>query len=182
MKSDKIGKCLRFVVYFAEVCIFYCLEQLPCLTIKTFNARPMFLVSVFVCMAVWEKEFACMVFGIICGSLLDMSYGIPMGVCMLIFGILGYFLGVLSNYFISSKLWSVWLLCVMLNLAVLGIRFYFGFVLPGYSDYDFVWRTVFIPTFVYSVAVVPIIFLLNRSVRYFMGNDSGGEENRLQSF
>lgn len=180
MKSNKMARYVRFLIYFVELCVFYCLEQLPSLTFEQFNARPMFLVSAFVCIIVWEKEFASMAFGIICGAFLDVSFGLSMGICMLIFGVLGYCLGVISNYFVSSRFWTAFIICVVLNASVLAFRFFFGFFLKGYSDCSLAVRTVFVPTFVYSVVAAPLIFLINRSVRYFVGSNSGGEENRLQ--
>ena len=182
MRTNGVSSFLRFAVYFLELYVFYCFEQSSFFGINALNAHPFFVVSVFVSVSIWEKEYMGMIFGIVCGAFLDVAFGIPMGICSLIFSLLGYILGVLSKYFIRSIFWSVGLLSIGINTLVAALRFCFSFVIPGYSDAWFAWNTMFVPSLTYAAVAAPLIFLFNRSICYFMRGNNGGEQNKLKSF
>ena len=182
MRTNGVSSFLRFAVYFLELYVFYCLEQSSLLGINVLNAHPFFVVSVFVSVSIWEKEYMGMIFGIVCGAFLDVAFGIPVGICSLMFSLLGYILGVLSKYFIRSDFWSVWLLSVVINTLVAALRFCFSFIIPGYDDAWFAWNKMFVPSLIYAAIASPLIFLLNRSICYFMRGNSGGEQNKFKSF
>ena len=179
MKSLGENKLFRFFIYFLELYIFYCLEQTPGLTINYLNASPVFLVSSFISIAVWEKEFFDMILGAVCGVFMDMAFGTPFGTCILIFGLLGYAVGVISNYFINLNFWLIWIICAIINIFTISLVFYFNFITLKYEGISLVWNSTVVPCIIYSVLVFPIIFLINRSTRYFMGSNSGGEQNRI---
>ena len=179
MKSLGENKFFRFFVYFLELYIFYCLEQTPGLTINCLDARPIFLVSSFISIAVWEKEFFDMILGAVCGVFMDMSFGTPFGTCILIFGLFGYSIGVLSNYFMNLNFWIIWTLCATVNIVVIFLVFCFNFINQNYEGVSLVWNSTIVPCIIYSILTSPIIFLLNRSIRYFMVNSSGGEQDRI---
>ena len=152
MKSLGENKFFRFFVYFLELYIFYCLEQTPGLTINCLDARPVFM---------------------------DMSFGTPFGTCILIFGLFGYSIGVLSNYFMNLNFWIIWTLCATVNIVVIFLVFCFNFINQHYEGVSLVWTSTIVPCIIYSILTSPIIFLLNRSIRYFMVNSSGGEQDRI---
>ena len=178
MEVNKIHKYFRWLIYIFELYFLYSLEQNPILSVGFFGARPLLLVSAFVSIALFEKEYTGMAFGVLTGMLLDFSFGNSLGIYALLLCILGYTLGVLSTYFFRCNFWTALVSTALITSAIVALRFYFNYILPQFENKSFAWMNFCVPIIIYSVALTPIIFLFNRSISYFV--NAGGGQNKIR--
>ncbi len=166
MSLSKTYNFVRWLIYTLEFVFLYALEQSPFLIIPYFNVKPVLILSLFVFIALFEKEFVGMSFGILTGFLFDLGFGIPIGLNALAFCVLGYFLGVLSTYFINVEFWVTWLFCIFISGLVITLRLYISYGFVGFENINALWLTLYLPVFVYSILIAPLIILINRTVFY----------------
>lgn len=178
MEVDKIHKYFRWLIYIFELCFLYSLQQMPALSIGYFGVRPLLLVPAFVSISLFEKEFTGMAFGVFAGMLLDSGFGNPLGVYAIFLCVAGYVLGVLSTYFFKCNFFTALVSSTLITSAIVALRFYFNYVLPGFEDKSFAWLNVCMPVIAYSVGLTPVIFLFNRAVSYFVCG--GGGQNKIK--
>ncbi len=180
MEVDKIHRYFRWLIYIFELYFLYSLQQAPALSVGFFGIRPILLVPAFVSIALFEKEFTGMAFGIVAGMFLDFSFGNPLGIYALFLCILGYVLGVLSTYFFRSNFWTALAATAVITSATVMLRFYFNYILSGFKNESFALINFCIPVIIYSIILAPTVFLFNRSVSYFVRG--GGEQNQIKFY
>lgn len=178
MEVNKIHKYFRWLIYIFELYFLYSLEQTPALSVGFFGVRPLALIPAFVSIALFEKEYTGMAFGVFTGILMDFSFGNPLGIYALLLCVLGYVLGVLSTYFFRSNFWTALMSTTVITSAIVALRFYFNYILPEFKNKSFAWMNFCVPVIIYSIALTPIIFLFNRSISYFIRG--GGGQNKIR--
>lgn len=170
MMNKNFLKIFRFVVYTIQLILLYVFEGTPIFNLKFFNVTPSLLIPAFITICIFERKFAAIGFGILTGFLLDLSIGNILGPQILIFGLLGYLIGFIVNYFFQSDILAAVVISVLTIPITLILNFFLkshfqGFEFNMYSFYNYV-----LPNILYTFLFTFFIFLINRVIYYFLGN------------
>ena len=170
MKKYDFYLILRFFIYILEFFLLYSLEQIPGLSFKIYGVRPLLLVPFFVSAVVFESEMPALALGIICGLLIDISFGTTLGCFMLVLGLIGYFTGVMFKYFVKINLFSAMIFNFFILAVVSFLRFYFKFSLQ--NDF-YVLKSIFVPILCYSGFLFPVAYYFNKYIYYKFSERQG---------
>ena len=118
MEMLKFKDFCRFIIYAVWILALYAIEQMPGVGITELEIRPFLVMSAFVSVALFEREYTAMIFGIFCGFLIDMSFGTPPGCFAVVFCVLGYVIGVLTSYFYNVNILSIAISILMFFLII----------------------------------------------------------------
>ena len=182
MKIAKTQKYIRWLIYVLELLILYALYQAPGFDFAFLQSRPLLLVPSFISIALFEKEFASMAFGILTGFLLDMSLGNILGVQAILLCLLGYSLGIISNHYFKANFFAALISSVVIIPLVISGRFYFYYVFHGIELSAYAFVNYCIPGIILTFALMPLVFFFNRAVAYFLRGEEGGGKNKAGSF
>jgi rod shape-determining protein MreD len=158
---------IRWLIYFLEIILFYALERNYNLVPEMFGGRPVILIPTFIAIAIFEKEYVSMVFGIIIGIFLDVDIGGPIGIQTIFLFILGYILGVLFTYFINLNFWTFFLTSLIIISVIIGYRFLFFYIIPGFDNIQYAFVRHLVPSAIYTAVVSPIAYFINRYIAYY---------------
>ena len=166
MSKKVIIDIIRWLIYFLEIIFFYVLERNYNLTVEIFGGRPLILIPVFLAVAIFEKEYVSMFFGIVIGFLLDISIGNFIGIQAIFLFILGYTLGVLFTYFVNLNFLTFFLTSLVVVPFALAYRFLFFYIIPGFDNIEYAFVYHLVPCAVYTIIISPIIYCINRYIAY----------------
>lgn len=173
----KFKDCCRFIIYAVWILALYAIEQMPGVGITGLGIHPFLVMSAFVSISLFEREYTSMIFGIFCGFLIDISFGTPLGCFAFVFCVLGYVIGVLTSYFYNVNIFSFLAFDLFIITFILFLKFCFLYLICGYKNGLYAWNMVCLPTILYSFLASPVVFFMNRFFSYYIrGNE--GEQNK----
>ncbi len=158
----------RWFVYFLEIVFLYALERSYNLIPEVFGGRPLILIPAFITIAIFEKEYASMVFGIIIGCFLDVSIGNFVGIQAIFLFIIGYILGVLFTYFVNLNFVTFFFTSLIIIPLTFGYRFLFFYIIPGFNNVQYALLYHLVPSVCYTVVISPVVYFVNRYVAYWV--------------
>ncbi len=173
MDSRKIFCVFRFIIYLLEMFFLYSMEKFLIFKLGTFSVSFLLIPSLMVFVSLFEGEIFGLFFACLGGFFLDFGFGVPIGIYASLLGILGYILGVLSNYFVNANFWITWLFSGFIGALILILRLF-----TNYSGY--IWNDVlniglelYLPMIICTFLAVPIIFWFNRLIFYYIRSKRG---------
>jgi rod shape-determining protein MreD len=154
----------RYFAYTIEILVFYMVQETPGLIPEVRGARPLLLIPVALSIALFEKEQASMSFGLLSGLLIDFGMGGTLGFHGLLLAVVCYFLSVLAADLIRTNFLTAMLVAVIVTAAILILQWVFFYLLADYSDPAYALTAHYIPRFVYTVALMPVVYYFNRAL------------------
>lgn len=126
---------------------------------------PIFLlIPLTAAIAMYEKDYTGMCFGIFAGVLTDMSSGIPDGIYTLLFAIFAFVTGYLSRRFFRNTATVSWLMslagCILLYAVSLIANYFSGYA----GSVNRVIISIYIPAFIITLLISPIAYPIIRQV------------------
>ncbi len=156
----------RYLAYSIEILLFYILTATPDLLPDIFGAKPCILLAVALTIAVNEAEIPAMVFGMVCGVLIDLGYSTTIGVFAVMLTIVCFAIGFCANNLIAVNFYNVALMSLIVVTAVMSLHFLFAIVLKGYQDAGVYFVNHYISRIVQTVLCAIVLYFVNRFV-YF---------------
>ncbi|WP_085831850.1 rod shape-determining protein MreD [Clostridium merdae] len=158
-------KLLRYFAYTIEIVVIYLINQTPGLIPPVFGARPVLLLPVAICIALFESETAAMGFGLMCGALLDfgMSGGSSLGFHTLLLSVFCYCAGLMAVHLLRANLLTAFLLSTAVVAFIFTLQWLFYYVFVGYQYPGVALVSHYLPRFVYTLLPVPLIYAFNRA-------------------
>lgn len=170
MQKSNEGLPKRILVYTTEIIIFFALEQILNLKFGAINGAEFFVLApIFVSIALFEQEFVGLVFGIFAGMLTDYSFGAGIGICAAIFGIFGYTISVISNYFLRANVITQIIMSTVILCFTEILKLTIAFSNQQLNSIIAVWRNVFCKSLVISLPVFILAFYFTRAISYKFG-------------
>ncbi|MBO7604967.1 MAG: rod shape-determining protein MreD [Elusimicrobiaceae bacterium] len=173
MKKHDFFLVLRSFIYIFEFFLLYSLEQNPGLNAEIYGVRPLVLVPFFVSAVVFESEIFSLGLGLVCGILLDVSFGTVPGCFMLILGLIGYFTGIMFKYFIRINLFSAMIFNFLILAVVCLLKIYFNYSKLGVQNNFYMWNNVFVPTVCCSGVLFVLAYFFNKYIYYKLSEKWG---------
>lgn len=154
---------LRCFAYALEAFIFFFVQQTPNLNICVFGVKPIFLIPICITVAMFEKDSLAIVFGTLCGVLMDFGFLGTIGVNSFLLPVLCYLLNLLCVNVIRVNILTAALTSMFLVFIVLGLHFIFYYLLQGYEYALYVFVNKYLPRMLYTWLLVPFFYLFNKS-------------------
>lgn len=108
------------------------------------------------------------IIGLLCGFIIDFMYGDVIGVCALIYMLIGYLNGIVNMLFFRDVLTIPIILIGISDLVYSFLYYVFEFLLRGRLNLFFYFRRIMIPELVYTVLVSIILYRLLHNLNAFL--------------
>ena len=159
----------RHIIYVTELLFIFALEQVLNSRLGFCGLYMFLVIPVFVGISLFERENTGMVFGILAGVLADYGYGSGIGMSAILFCVVGYFLGMISNYVLRANILTEILVSSVLILIVYSFGAFFS--VHDFNLFCSVWKENFWKDLVASTSVFVPAFYFNRAISYRFGGD-----------
>lgn len=132
--SEKTAAVFRYLAYTIEIILMYILSTTPRLLPQLFGAKPCLLLCIAVTIAIFEREIPSMIFGIVCGILIDLGYSNAIGVFTITLTLLCFVIGYAANNLIRASFLNFLICSLAVTVSVFMLYFLFEYVLKGYPE------------------------------------------------
>ncbi|MCR4616057.1 MAG: rod shape-determining protein MreD [Clostridiales bacterium] len=127
------------------------------------NIGVFLIIPAAVSIAMFEREVAGLLFGAFAGALWD-TYVTGFGFNAMFLTIVTFGAGVLIHYLMRNNLSTAMLMCSLSMLLYILLYWLFNYVFKGYGTAMQVLLKYYLPTFLYSLVFIPVIYLMVRTV------------------
>ena len=169
MSGSRANAFFRYLAYVMEIMVVYALGNTPNLLPEIWGAKPTLLLCVALTAALFEREIPAMIFGILCGVLIDLGYSNGIGFFTIALTIICFVVGYAANNLIVATFRNFLLYSFLTIGGLFMLYFLINFVWGGVADR---WTyfvnhlaSRMIQTFLCSI----IFYFLNRLVHHLLG-------------
>lgn len=159
-----VSKLIRYFAYGLELFILYILQETPGIFPEIFGARPVLLICAVISISMFEPEVASMAFGIAGGLLMDIGYGGLFGLYAITMAIICFVISVMFKLVLRESFGTAIITAIFCIMIVMAISWLFNFIIPGYSNMKYALTHKYLPRYLYTLILFPLIFLLNRGI------------------
>lgn len=157
-------KWIRCVAYTLEILILYALQQTPQVFPVIFGARPLLMIPAAVTIAMMEDEGTTMGFAVFAGLLLDFSAGGSLGFYAAVLAVLCFVVSRMSHTILRVHMLSAALSGLWVTVITVFLGWIFRFVARGYTGAGYAALHFYLPTCLYTMLLLPLIFIINRGI------------------
>jgi rod shape-determining protein MreD len=157
-------KWIRYFAYVIEILVFSMVQETPGLIPQLFGARPVLLIPIALCIALFENEKAAMGFGLLCGLLIDFGMGGILGFHALLLAVACYSLGILAANLIRTNFLTAMIIAITVTGVILVLQWLFFFLFYGYEEPVYALTAHYLPRFCYTLVFAPIAYYFNRAL------------------
>ncbi len=156
----------KYIFYALLLLVVYVLQTTPRLFLLC-GVKPMLVVPVAICIAVYEGDFIGGLFGILAGMLCDMGARTYFGFNAIVMLIICTLCGIAIVLFIRQSWYNVLLLCAGALFIRGSLEFFFYYGMWGYADtgWIFFWQVLFAT--VYTALFSPLINIVVKNAKQF---------------
>lgn len=158
-RTTRNKRILKWIVLGFFMLFLFTLQSTPSF-LEIMDVKPVLLLPLAVCIAMFEGEWAGGFAAMACGLLWDMSGESPFGS----YGILCLTIGVTVGLLLKFLLRNEWFNCVALvfiaSLIVFSLEFLFTYAIQGYDRFGQVFLTKHLPMIAYTTALSPVIYYI----------------------
>lgn len=160
MKHSRLLRCLAYTI---ELVVLFVVQQAPGFLPEIHNGRPLLLVPLAVCVALFEPQMASMAFGAVCGLFLDVGCGSGvLGPHAMLLAAVCFAVSYLAQDLIQTTPVNALLICALTMGAIALLQWLLTYVAPGYPAPMYALVHHYLPRFAYTVALALPIYALNR--------------------
>lgn len=161
MKKEKWKVLLKWFLFALLLLLFYALQTTPGF-LQIAWSKPVWVVSLAVCVSMYEGVMGSAFFAMAAGLLWDISSDKLFGFNGLILLGCGLFISLLCIYYLHTKMLNSLLFCSVAMLLQGLLDYLFYYAIWGYPNAWMILVQHILPTVAYTVLVTPLLFLLVR--------------------
>ena len=155
---------VRRALFALFVLFFYLLQSTPGVFPAVFGVRALFLTSLTVCIALFDREISGALFGAAAGVLWDCVSPLGDGFHALFLLLIGAACGILINTIMRNNLFTALLLSACAHLLYAGLYTLFFVVAENVEGAGYLFLRFYLPAAALSVLFTPLFYLLVRAV------------------
>lgn len=164
MKKEYIHKFIRRGILALLIIIGAILQNTAHVFPTIFGARAFLLIPTVVCISMFEKNISASIYGAFAGVLWDITSGASPGFNTIVLMLIATLCGLLINYLMRNNMRTATVL-TSCSLAVYTLCYWlFYIVAAGMEDSGYLLLTFYLPSCVYSLVLMPFIYLLIRAI------------------
>lgn len=160
----EINRLVRYIAYSLEIFLLYILQQTPGLFPEIFKARPVLLYAAALSISMFENEVPAVIFGLICGLLLDFGFGGTLGIHAIVVAIICFVISMLAKSILKINLGVAIVISICATAVFVVLGWLYQFVIPGYSYPLYTLINHYLPKYLYSLLLFPLIFIVTRGI------------------
>lgn len=171
MQKASVMTFFRYLFYIIEILLIHVFSSTPDLLPEIFGGKPTFLIVVALSVAVFERELPAMIFGLVCGLLIDFGYSSAPGTFTIGLTVICFILGYAANNIIVSNVWNTLLCSLMVILILYSLHFLFTYYLKNYGDSTAYLINHYISRVVLTFVFVPAFYYLHKFIHSTLSAD-----------
>ena len=160
----KVNRVIRYVTYVIELIILFMLQETPGILPPIFGVRPLLTLALAVTVSLIEPELFSMGFGVLVGITMDLGVGLPLGTCGVILAIACSGISALAKRKIHVTLGSAIITAVWCLAVLMAVLWLCDYVFMGYSQIYIALINHYVPVYVYTILVMPLVYILNLGI------------------
>ncbi len=157
---------VKYVTYSIEILLALVIQGTPHLLPEIFGGKAILLIPLAVSIAVWEKQIPAVIFGAVCGLLIDSGYSGPIGFYAITLAAACCMISFLMENYIRTNLLTVMLAALIAIPSIIFLQFIFYYVLMEYDDTWGFFARHYISRMIYTIAVTPLFYGLNKFISF----------------
>lgn len=154
---------VRRALYAVLLVVCAVIQNTPGALPEPFGARQLGVVIIVVCIAMCERELCGLFFGLFAGVLLDVTGG-TQGINAILLTTFGYFCGLLVNNLIRNNVFTALLFSSAALLIYESVYWLVTVVISGVDGAIGLFFTFYLPSFIYTIVFVPLLFAIVRFI------------------
>ncbi len=161
--NARINKNIKYFSYFLEFILLYLLQNMPWIFPEILSVTPTLIIPAAITIAMLETETEAVFLGMIAGLMVDISFGMYIGLFGAIMAIICPFL----SYFVKRvniNIYSASLYGFIAVIVCAMLDWLFRYVVPGYGNIWIFLINNYLPIYLYSTLVLPLLYILNLGV------------------
>ena len=155
-------KIFRYFAYTLEIIIFFMIERTPRLIPELFGEKPIIIVPILLTIALFEGEKAGLGFGIFIALLMETSTSCNFGFFVILLGILGYIVGLISKDVINVNFPTAMMVSSVSLLIFFIFSFFYYSSLESYHGAFYIFWRHYLLKIALSNLTLPLVYYLNR--------------------
>lgn len=130
---------------------------------QIFGVRALLLIPAVICIAMFERDMAGMLFGLFAGALWDMhASGASFNALYLL--TVGFVCGTLINTIMRNNIITALILSMVFIPVYVTGYWFFHYIVGGLDMAGFMFLRYYLPSIAYTVLFLPVMFILVRSI------------------
>ena len=130
---------------------------------QIFGVRALLLIPAVICIAMFERDMAGMLFGLFAGALWDMhASGASFNALYLL--TVGFVCGTLINTMMRNNIITALILSMVFIPVYVTGYWFFHYIVGGLDMAGFMFLRYYLPSIAYTVLFLPVMFILVRSI------------------
>lgn len=155
---------LRRAIFAVFILVAYLLQNTPGFFPAIFGVRAYFLISLTVCLGLFERELTGAVFGAFAGALWDIAAPGGDGFYAILLMLIGMLCGILVNTIMRNNLITAMLLNLVAHLLYVSLYVVIFVLAAGVDSAGWLLVRYYLPSVLYSILFTPIVYLSVRAV------------------
>ncbi|MBQ6268087.1 MAG: rod shape-determining protein MreD [Clostridia bacterium] len=164
LKKQRKILFLRRLILALMLLVLSLLQNTDGFFLQIFGVRALLLIPAVVCIAVFERDFAGLFFGLLAGALWDAAAGGASFRALYLMAV-GYLCGVLINTLMRCNIMTATLLSAGAVLLYELAAWLIAYPLAGLDRAVFMLLRYYLPGAVYSLVFAPVLFILVHTVQ-----------------
>lgn len=163
MKKEKWKPLLKWSLFSFLLLLFYVLQTTPGL-FQIVWSKPIWIVSLTVCVSMYENVMGSAFFAMTAGLLWDISSDKLFGFNGVILLTCGLFISLLCIYYLHTKIVNSMMFCAITMLLQGLLDYLFYYAIWGYDNAWMILVQHILPNVAYTLVITPLVFLLVRRI------------------
>ena len=163
LTREKKRLIARRALYAVLLLLCAVIQNTPDALPEPFGARQFGVVVIVVCIAMCEREFCGLFFGLFAGVLLDVTGG-TQGINAILLTVFGYFCGLLVNNLIRNNVFTALLFSSAALLIYETVYWLITAVFPGVDGAIALFFKFYLSSFIYTIVFIPLWFSIVRFI------------------
>ncbi len=157
-------RAVKYIAFSIEILLVFIVQDTPYLLPEVFGGKAVLLVPTALSIAIFEDEIPSVLFGALCGMLIDSGYSGPVGFYAIALSLICYTVSFLMANRIRTNMLTVMIVAFVSIPVLLLLQFVFYYV---FADYDHAFEFFvkhYISRIIYTLVFVPVFYKLNKFI------------------
>lgn len=159
---DKNQKLLRHIAYSIEILLIFLLSGAPQLIPSILGVKPVLLLPVALTIAVFEGEIPAMIYGCVCGILMDVGFTNDIGFYTVLLTILCFIFGYCASNFFVTNFVNAMVIGASSVVALLLVHFFIFSICTGDPHAGTHFVRHYLLKIGYTLIFLPVFYWFNK--------------------
>ncbi len=151
----------KYFAYTLEILILYVIQGTPNFVPELFGSKPLFLIPAAISIASVENKIPSLVFGAVCGLLLDIGTGGSIGFFAILLTVICYAEAHIFKKYLVPSFVSVFIISAIVIPCIICLYFFVFYILTGTAECGYIFVNHYIARIIYTLAMIAPFYLLN---------------------